>query len=109
MPRMTNTYMFNGDQDRQETIESVKNGLYAVNPGGGQVDITNGKFVLSASEAYMIGNGKITGPVKGAPLICSGPEPVKYVSMIGNAMSLDTGVGVCGNEGLRVPVGDVVA
>ncbi|WP_230973866.1 metallopeptidase TldD-related protein, partial [Burkholderia stagnalis] len=105
MPRMTNTYMLNGDKDPQEIIASVKNGLYAVHFSGGQVDITNGKFVFSASEAYMIENGKITYPVKGATLIGSGPESLKYVSMIGNDMSLDTGVGVCGKEGQSVPVG----
>lgn len=105
MPRMTNTYMLNGDKDPQEIIGSVKNGLYAVNFGGGQVDITNGKFVFSASEAYMIENGKITYPVKGATLIGSGPESLKYVSMIGNDMKLDSGVGVCGKEGQSVPVG----
>lgn len=105
MPRMTNTYMLNGDKDPQEIIASVKNGLYAVNFGGGQVDITNGKFVFSASEAYMIENGKISYPVKGATLIGSGPESLKYVSMIGNDMRLDTGVGVCGKEGQSVPVG----
>src|SRR6185312_2434818 len=105
MPRMTNTYMLAGDKDPAEIIASVKNGLYAVNFGGGQVDITNGKFVFSASEAYMIENGKISYPVKGATLIGSGPESLKYVSMIGNDMSLDTGVGVCGKEGQSVPVG----
>ncbi len=105
MPRMTNTYMLNGDKDPREIIESVKHGLYAVNFGGGQVDITNGKFVFSASEAYMIENGKVTYPVKGATLIGSGPESLKYVSMIGNDMRLDTGVGVCGKEGQSVPVG----
>jgi TldD protein len=105
MPRMTNTYMLNGDKDPQEIIASVKNGLYAVNFGGGQVDITNGKFVFSASEAYMIENGKVTYPVKGATLIGSGPESLKYVTMIGNDMSLDSGVGVCGKEGQSVPVG----
>jgi TldD protein len=105
MPRMTNTYMLNGDKDPQEIIASVKNGLYAVNFGGGQVDITNGKFVFSASEAYMIENGKISYPVKGATLIGSGPESLKFVSMIGNDMALDTGVGVCGKEGQSVPVG----
>jgi TldD protein len=97
--------MLNGDKDPQEILESVKNGLYAVNFGGGQVDITNGKFVFSASEAYMIENGKITYPVKGATLIGSGPESLKYVSMIGNDMKLDSGVGVCGKEGQSVPVG----
>jgi TldD protein len=105
MPRMTNTYMLNGDKDPKEILASVKNGLYAVNFGGGQVDITNGKFVFSASEAYMIENGKITYPVKGATLIGSGPESLKYVTMIGNDMSLDSGVGVCGKEGQSVPVG----
>jgi TldD protein len=105
MPRMTNTYMLNGDKDPQEIIASVKNGLYAVNFGGGQVDITNGKFVFSASEAYMIEDGKVTYPVKGATLIGSGPESLKFVSMIGNDMALDSGVGVCGKEGQSVPVG----
>jgi TldD protein len=105
MPRMTNTYMLAGQHDPQEIIRSVKKGLYAVNFGGGQVDITNGKFVFSASEAYMIENGKITYPVKGATLIGSGPESLKYVTMIGNDMSLDSGVGVCGKEGQSVPVG----
>lgn len=105
LPRMTNTYMLNGDKDPQEIIASVKNGLYAVNFGGGQVDITNGKFVFSTSEAYLIENGKITSPVKGATLIGSGPESLKYISMIGNDMALDTGIGVCGKEGQSVPVG----
>ncbi|MGI4814706.1 MAG: metalloprotease TldD [Janthinobacterium lividum] len=105
LPRMTNTYMLGGDKDPAEIIASVKNGLYAANFGGGQVDITNGKFVFSASEAYMIENGKITYPVKGATLIGSGPESLKYVTMIGNDMALDPGVGVCGKEGQSVPVG----
>jgi TldD protein len=105
MPRMTNTYMLGGDKDPAEIIASVNHGLYAVNFGGGQVDITNGKFVFSASEAYMIENGKIAYPVKGATLVGSGPESLKYVSLIGNDMSLDTGVGVCGKEGQSVPVG----
>lgn len=105
MPRMTNTYMLGGDKDPAEIIASVAHGLYAVNFGGGQVDITNGKFVFSASEAYMIENGKIAYPVKGATLVGSGPESLKYVSLIGNDMSLDTGVGVCGKEGQSVPVG----
>lgn len=105
MPRMTNTYMLNGDKDPQEIIESVKNGLYAVNFGGGQVDITNGKFTFSASEAYMIENGKVTYPVKGATLIGNGPEVLNRVSLIGNDMKLDSGVGVCGKEGQSVPVG----
>ncbi|UDG82163.1 metalloprotease TldD [Candidatus Vallotia cooleyia] len=105
MPRMTNTYMLGGDKDPAEIIESVDHGLYAVNFSGGQVDITNGKFVFSASEAYMIENGRITYPVKGATLVGNGPESLKYISMIGNDMSLDAGVGVCGKEGQSVPVG----
>ena len=105
MPRMTNTYMLNGDKDPKEIIASVKKGLYAVNFGGGQVDITNGKFVFSASEAYMIENGKVTSPVKGATLIGNGPDVLTRVSMIGNDLALDTGVGTCGKEGQSVPVG----
>ncbi|MFZ6723756.1 metalloprotease TldD [Undibacterium sp. Ji49W] len=105
MPRMTNTYMLAGDKDPEEILASVKNGLYAVNFGGGQVDITNGKFVFSASEAYMIENGKITYPVKGATLIGNGPEVLNHVSMIGNDLRLDSGVGVCGKEGQSLPVG----
>ncbi len=105
MPRMTNTYMRAGDKDPQEILASVKNGLYAVNFGGGQVDITNGKFVFSASEAYMIEDGKITYPVKGATLIGNGPDVMNRISMIGNDMRLDSGVGVCGKEGQSVPVG----
>ncbi|KJK23614.1 protease TldD [Burkholderiaceae bacterium 16] len=105
MPRMTNTYMLNGNRDPQEIIASVKRGLYAVNFGGGQVDITNGKFVFSASEAYLIEDGKITAPVKGATLVGNGPESLKDVTMIGNDMRLDSGVGVCGKEGQSVPVG----
>lgn len=105
MPRMTNTYMLAGDKDPEEILASVKNGLYAVNFSGGQVDITNGKFVFSASEAYMIENGKVTYPVKGATLIGNGPEVLNHVSMIGNDMRLDSGVGVCGKEGQSVPVG----
>lgn len=105
MPRMTNTYMHNGDKDPQEIIQSVKKGLYAANFGGGQVDITSGKFVFSAAEAYMIEDGKITYPVKGATLIGNGPDVLTRVSMIGNDMSLDTGVGTCGKEGQSVPVG----
>ena len=105
MPRMTNTYMLGGDQDPGEILASVKNGLYAVNFGGGQVDITNGKFVFSASEAYMIENGKLSYPVKGATLIGNGPDVLNRVSMIGNDMRLDSGVGVCGKEGQSVPVG----
>jgi TldD protein len=105
MPRMTNTYMLNGDRDPQEIIKSVKRGLYAVNFGGGQVDIVSGKFVFSAAEAFMIEDGKVTYPVKGATLIGNGPEVLKHVSMIGNDMSLDPGVGTCGKDGQSVPVG----
>jgi TldD protein len=105
MPRMTNTYMLNGAHDPQEIITSVPNGLYAVNFGGGQVDITNGKFVFSASEAYMIENGRITYPVRGATLIGNGPDALTRVAMIGNDMTLDPGVGTCGKEGQSVPVG----
>lgn len=105
LPRMTNTYMLAGDKDPAEILASVKNGLYAVNFGGGQVDITNGKFVFSASEAYMIENGKITYPVKGATLIGNGPDILQRVTMVGNDLDLDTGVGVCGKEGQSVPVG----
>ncbi len=105
MPRMTNTYMLAGTQTHEEIIASVEKGLYAVNFGGGQVDITSGKFVFSASEAYLIENGKITRPVKGATLIGNGPDVLRRVSMIGNNLELDTGVGVCGKEGQSVPVG----
>ncbi|MDC8011910.1 metalloprotease TldD [Tahibacter soli] len=105
MPRMTNTYMLAGERDPAEIIASVKRGLYAVNFGGGQVDITNGKFVFSASEAYLIEDGKVTRPVKGATLIGSGPEVLTRVSMIGNDLHLDEGVGVCGKDGQSVPVG----
>ena len=105
MPRMTNTYMLDGDKDPKEIIASVKRGLYAVNFGGGQVDIVSGKFVFSASEAYMIEDGKVTYPVKGATIIGNGPDALTRVSMIGNDMSLDTGVGTCGKEGQSVPVG----
>ncbi len=105
MPRMTNTYMLNGTHTRDEIIASIKRGLYATNFGGGQVDITSGKFVFSASEAFWVENGKILYPVKGATLIGNGPEAMTQVSMIGNDMALDTGVGVCGKEGQSVPVG----
>jgi TldD protein len=105
LPRMTNTYMLNGDKDPQEIVASVKKGLYAVNFGGGQVDITNGKFVFSASEAYLIEDGKVTRPVKGATLIGNGPEALKYVSMVGNDLALDEGIGTCGKAGQSVPVG----
>ncbi|SDX95995.1 metalloprotease TldD [Nitrosomonas sp. Nm33] len=105
MPRMTNTYMLNGDKNPEEIIASVKHGLYAANFGGGQVDITSGKFVFSAAEAYMIENGKISYPIKGATLIGNGPDVLTRVSMIGNDMALDPGVGTCGKEGQSVPVG----
>ncbi|MEB0135021.1 metalloprotease TldD [Actimicrobium sp. CCC2.4] len=105
MPRMTNTYMLGGDKDPAEILASVKHGLYAVNFGGGQVDITNGKFVFSASEAYMIEDGKVTYPVKGATLIGNGPDVLNRVSMVGNDMRLDSGVGVCGKDGQSLPVG----
>jgi TldD protein len=105
MPRMTNTYMLGGDKDPKEILESVKNGIYAVNFGGGQVDITSGKFVFSCTEAYRIENGKLGPAIKGATLIGSGPESLTRVSMIGNDMKLDTGIGTCGKNGQSVPVG----
>ncbi len=105
MPRMTNTYMLAGESDPEEIISSVDKGLYAVNFGGGQVDITSGRFVFSLSEAYLIEKGKITAPVKGATLIGSGPEVMGRISMVGNNLELDQGVGVCGKEGQSVPVG----
>ena len=105
LPRMTNTVMLGGHHDPAEILKSVKHGLYAVNFGGGQVDITNGKFVFSAAEAYMIENGKVTHPVKGATLIGNGPDALTHVSMIGNDMRMDSGVGTCGKEGQSVPVG----
>ncbi len=105
MPRMTNTYMLAGEYDKQEIIGSVKKGIYAPNFAGGQVDITSGKFVFSTAEAYLIEDGKITAPVKGATLIGSGPEAMQQVSMVGNDLELDSGVGVCGKDGQSVPVG----
>lgn len=105
MPRMTNTYMLAGEHDPAEIIASVKKGIYAPNFGGGQVDITSGKFVFSASEAYLIEDGKITSPIKGATLIGNGPAAMQQVSMVGNDLALDTGVGVCGKQGQSVPVG----
>jgi len=105
MPRMTNTYMLAGKADPKEIVASIKRGLYATNFGGGQVDITSGKFVFSASEAFWVENGKVLYPVKGATLVGSGPEAMNRVSMIGNDLALDTGVGVCGKEGQSVPVG----
>jgi len=105
LPRMTNTIMLGGAHDPQEILRSVKKGLYAVNFGGGQVDITNGKFVFSASESYLIEDGRVTRPVKGATLIGNGPDALTRVSMIGNDLKLDSGVGTCGKEGQSVPVG----
>ncbi|HEX6530476.1 MAG TPA: metalloprotease TldD [Burkholderiales bacterium] len=105
MPRMTNTYMLAGSHDPAEIIKSVPKGIYATNFGGGQVDITNGKFVFSAAEAYLIENGKVTHPVKGATLIGNGPDALTRVTMIGNDLALDTGIGTCGKEGQSVPVG----
>ena len=105
LPRMTNTFMLAGESDPQDMIRSVKKGLYAVSFGGGQVDITNGKFVFSASEAYLIEDGQITKPVKGATLIGSGPEILTKVSMVGHDLKLDNGIGTCGKDGQSVPVG----
>ena len=105
MPRMTNTFMENGTHEAEEIIASIQKGIYAVNFGGGQVDITSGKFVFSASEAWWVENGKLQYPVKGATIIGSGPEVLKHVSMIGNDSRLDTGIGVCGKDGQSVPVG----
>jgi TldD protein len=105
MPRMTNTYMLAGESDPHDIIKSVKKGIYAPNFAGGQVDITSGKFVFTSSEAYLIENGEITSPIKGATLIGSGPEAMKKVSMVGNDLALDVGVGVCGKDGQSVPVG----
>ncbi|MGI0689299.1 metalloprotease TldD [Pseudomonas aeruginosa] len=105
MPRMTNTYMLAGESDPQEIIASVEKGIYCANLGGGQVDITSGKFVFSTSEAYLIENGRITTPVKGATLIGNGPEAMSRVSMVGNDLALDSGVGTCGKDGQSVPVG----
>ena len=105
MPRMTNTYMLPGQDDPQDMIRSVKRGLYAVNFGGGQVDITSGKYVFSATEAYLIEDGKVTAPVKGATLIGNGPETMQRVKMVGHDLALDEGVGTCGKDGQSVPVG----
>jgi TldD protein len=104
-PRMTNTYMMSGKQDPKEILESVKSGIFAVNFGGGQVDITSGKFVFSCTEAYRIETGKIGAPVKGATLIGNGPDALTKISMIGNDMKLDPGIGTCGKNGQGVPVG----
>jgi TldD protein len=105
MPRMTNTYMLAGSHDPAEIIASVKNGVYAVNFGGGSVDITSGKYVFQCTEAYRIENGKVGAPLKGAMLIGNGPTDLHRVSMVGNDMMLDTGVGTCGKNGQGVPVG----
>ena len=105
MPRMSNTIMANGNHDPEEIVQSTNHGIYAKTFGGGQVDITNGKFVFSASEAYMIENGKITHPIKGATLIGSGFEVLKKVTAVGNDMKLDPGIGTCGKNGQGVPVG----
>ncbi len=105
MPRMTNTYMLAGESDPEEIVRSVRKGIYCATFGGGQVDITSGNFVFSATESYLIENGKLTRPVRGASLIGNGPEALKYVSMVGNDLKLDEGVGVCGKEGQQVPVG----
>jgi TldD protein len=105
MPRMTNTYMLGGDKQPEEIVASIKKGLYATNFGGGQVDITSGKFVFSASEAFWVENGKILYPVKGATIVGNGPDALTRVTMMGNDMALDSGVGTCGKEGQSVPVG----
>ena len=105
LPRMTNTFMLAGESDPDEILRSVKKGLYAVSFGGGQVDITNGKFVFSTSEAYLIEDGKITRPVKGATLIGNGPDILTRVSMVGHDLKLDEGIGTCGKDGQSVPVG----
>ena len=105
MPRMTNTFMLAGQDDPEEIIRSVPRGLYAVNFGGGQVDITSGKFVFSASEAYLIEDGRVTAPVKGATLIGNGPQALTRISRVGNDLQLDEGVGTCGKDGQSVPVG----
>ena len=105
MPRMTNTYMLAGQDAPEDIIGSVNRGIYAVNFGGGQVDITNGKFVFSASEAYLIEDGKITAPLKNATLIGNGPDVLTKVSMVGSDLELDEGIGVCGKDGQSVPVG----
>jgi TldD protein len=105
MPRMTNTFMLAGESAPEDILRSVKKGLYAVSFGGGQVDITSGKFVFSASEAYLIEDGKVTAPVKGATLIGNGPDVLPRVSMVGSDLKLDEGIGTCGKDGQSVPVG----
>ena len=104
MPRMTNTFMLPGEHDPAEIIASVDDGIYAVNFGGGQVDITSGKFVFSMTEAYRIEKGRLTTPLRGATLIGDGPEVMRKVSMVGNDLALDPGIGVCGKDGQAVPV-----
>ena len=105
MPRMTNTYMLSGNRHPEEILKTVKNGLYAVDFGGGQVDITSGKFVFTCTEAYKIEDGKVTNPVKGATLIGNGPDVLNRVKMVGNNSKMDTGIGTCGKDGQSVPVG----
>jgi TldD protein len=105
MPRMTNTFMLAGPHTPEEIIRSVKRGIYAANFAGGSVDITSGRFVFSTSEAYLIEDGKVTAPVKGATLIGNGPDVMNAISMVGNDLALDAGVGVCGKDGQSVPVG----
>src|SRR5690606_13791016 len=105
MPRMTNTYMLPGKDDPADIVASLERGIYAVNFGGGQVDITSGRFVFSTSEAYLVEKGRIIAPVRGATLIGSGAEVMQAISMVGNDLALDTGIGVCGKEGQSVPVG----
>jgi TldD protein len=105
MPRMTNTYMLAGGRDPAEILASVKNGIYAVNFGGGQVDITSGKYVFQCTEAYKIENGKVTAPIKGAMLIGNGPTDLNRITMVGNDLALDPGIGTCGKNGQGVPVG----
>ena len=105
MPRMTNTHMLSGNSDPEEIIKTVKNGLYAVDFSGGQVDITSGKFVFTCTEAYKIKDGKVDQPVKGATLIGNGPDVLKRVKMVGNDSAMDTGIGTCGKAGQSVPVG----
>jgi TldD protein len=105
MPRMTNTFMLAGESDPEEIVRSVSKGLYCTTFSGGQVDITSGNFVFSASESYLIEDGKLTRPVRGATLIGNGPEAMRYVSMVGNDLQLDEGIGICGKEGQSVPVG----
>jgi TldD protein len=105
LPRMTNTFMLAGTDTKEDIIRSVKRGVYAVQFGGGQVDITNGEFAFSASEAYLIEDGKVTAPLKGATLRGNGPESLKQVTAVGNDLELDPGVGVCGKDGQSIPVG----